>query len=108
MTTTRARVYRFGVETAYKGLAADAKQVIVNPDNFTSCTTQYLPGKRYLIFGERLPGSAQIRSGGCNGSRLTEYAAEDLRFLEEYRLGKATNSVYGRVLQWVTTDGRPD
>ncbi len=92
---------------AYKGLPAGVKQLVVNPDNLTTCATQYLPGKRYLIFGDRTPGTDQVRSGGCQGSRMAEHAVEDLQFLEAYRLGKATNSVHGRVLQWVTTIGRP-
>lgn len=81
--------------------------MVVNPDNFTSCQTEYKLGMRYLIFGSRLRGTDEVLSGGCHGSRIADTAAEDLRFLEAYRSNHVANSVYGRVLQWVTEIGRP-
>jgi hypothetical protein len=38
---------------------------------------------------------------------LSHYAKDDIEFFEAYRLGTASNSVYGRGLQWVTSIGRP-
>lgn len=104
---TRLRVFRFRVDAAYKGLPEDAAEVVVNPDNFTSCQTQYLTGKQYLVFARPLAGTNQLLSGACSGSRLVDYAKEDIAFLESYRDGQASNSVYGRVLHWVTSIGRP-
>src|SRR5260370_37705107 len=104
---TKLRVYRFRVDVPYKGLPEGTTEVIVNPDNFTSCQTEYKSGLRYLIFGTRFSGTDEVLSGGCHGSRLVEYAADDIRFLEAYRKNQASNSVYGRVLQWVTEIGRP-
>ncbi len=106
-TVSQARVYRFQVETPFKGLPQNVSEVVVNPDNFTSCQTVYKRGGRYLIFANRLAGTSQVLSGGCHGSRIADDAAEDLRFLEAYRRNQATNSVYGRVLEWVTEIGRP-
>jgi hypothetical protein len=100
-------VYRFQIETAYKGLPKTAAQIVVNPDNFTSCRTEYKSGVRYLIFGSKLAGTDEVLSGDCHGSRIAQYAAEDLTFLEAYRRNQSVNSVYGRVLQWVTSIGRP-
>jgi hypothetical protein len=104
---SRSRVYRFQVETPYKGLPQNAIEVVVNPDNFTSCQTEYKRGIRYLVFASRLAGTNEVLSGGCHGSRTADDAVEDLRFLEAYQRNKAANSVYGRVLQWVTEIGRP-
>ena len=56
-TASKNRVYRFQVETPYKGLSQNVTQVVVNPDNFTSCQTEYKLGMRYLIFGTRLRGT---------------------------------------------------
>ena len=106
-TAGKSRVYRFQVERLYKGLPQDVTEVVVNPDNFTSCQTEYKRGVRYLIFATRLAGTNEVLSGGCHGSRIADDAAEDLPFLEAYRRNQATNSVYGRVLQWVTEIGRP-
>lgn len=106
-STGPLRVYRFQIETAYKGLPKTTAQIVVNPDNFTSCQTEYKRGVRYLIFGSKLTGTDEVLSGGCHGSRIAQYAAEDLTFLEAYRRNQSVNSVYGRVLQWVTEIGRP-
>lgn len=38
---------------------------------------------------------------------MADYAKEEIQFLETYRLKQAGNSVYGRVLQWVTSIGHP-
>jgi hypothetical protein len=104
---SKSRVYRLQVDTPYKGLPQNVAEVVVNPDNFTSCQTEYKRGVRYLIFATRLAGTSEVLSGGCHGSRIADDAGEDLRFLEAYRSNQATNSVYGRVLQWVTDFGRP-
>jgi hypothetical protein len=104
---SNARIYRFRVETAYKGLPPTVEQIVVNPDNFTSCQTEYMRGVRYLVFASKLKGTAVVLAGGCHGSRLAGEAAEDIRFLEAFRANRAVNSVQGRVLQWVTEIGRP-
>jgi hypothetical protein len=106
-TASKFRVYRFQVETPYKGLPQNAAEVVVNPGNSTSCQAEYRRGVRYLIFASRLAGTNQALSAACQGSRIADDAGDDLRFLEAYRRNQATNSVYGRVLQWVTEIGRP-
>jgi hypothetical protein len=102
-----SHVVRFLVETVYKGLPPGTTEVIVNPENFTTCEAGYRNGARYLIFGHKLPGTDQVLSGTCDGSRLVKYAGDDLRFLESFRKNQAGNAVYGRVLQWVEAFGRP-
>lgn len=104
---TSTRVYRFRVDAAYKGLPVDTAEVTVNPDNFTSCRTRYLTGRQYLIFAHPVARTGQLMSGACAGSKLADYAKEDIQFLEAYRHGQAGNFVYGRVLQWLTDIGRP-
>ena len=104
----RFRVYRFRVQTAYKGLSPGATEVVVNPDNLTSCHREYNNGATYIVFGTTRGGSDEILSGGCHGSRLVEYAPDDVRFLEAYRNHRAANSVFGRVLQWGDRFGNND
>jgi hypothetical protein len=69
-TVSKFRVYRFQVETPHKGLPPNVAEVVVNPDDFTSCQTEYKRGMRYLIFASRLAGTNEVLSGGCHGSRL--------------------------------------
>lgn len=88
----------------YKGLSEDTKQVVVNPDNI--CEASYSLGKRYLVFGSREAGTDEVRSGACDGSRLADGEQADVQFLETYRLKQATNFVFGRVLQSITSIGR--
>lgn len=97
---SRARVYRFQVDTIYKGLPANARQLVIDP-GFVSCEQEYLPGKRYLVFASRVPETGEFFSGACHGSIMADYAKEDIRILETYRLQQAGNAVYGRVLQWL-------
>jgi hypothetical protein len=104
---SRLRVYRFQVDTTYRGLLPSVDHIVVNPDNFTSCQTEYRRGSRYLVFASRLAGTDEVISGGCHGSRLAEYATKDLAFLGAYRNNQAGRLVYGRVLQWATSIGRP-
>lgn len=101
------RDYRFRVETIYKGLKAGTVEVVVNPENFSSCRREFKQGARYLIFASTWPGSEVVYSGACHGSKLAEYAKEDLQFLEAYRKNEAGTSVHGRVLQWLSGTSPP-
>jgi hypothetical protein len=96
---TGAPVYRFEVETVYKGLPANTRDIIVDPDNLTSCHAVYKQAQRYLVFASRDKGTEVVSAGGCSGSRLAKYAADDLRFLDAYRNNQARNFVYGSVVQ---------
>jgi hypothetical protein len=68
-TASELRVYGFQVETPYKGLPQDVAEVIVNPDNFTSCQSEDKRGIRYLVFANRLAGTNEVLSGGCHRLR---------------------------------------
>jgi hypothetical protein len=100
-------LYRFQVEAAYKGLPPDMAQIVVDPDNITSCGTKYKLGVRYLIFANKLEGRDAVLSNDCAGSREADQAAEDLLFLEAYRRNEAVSFVYGVVLQGPTSIERP-
>jgi Carboxypeptidase regulatory-like domain/Polysaccharide lyase family 4, domain II len=106
-----ARVYRFRVDRAYKGLSKDKTDVVINPENSTSCARHYQVGKQYLMFAVPLqagnPHSEIYQSGGCSGSRRAEEAVRDIQFLDEFALGKSSTRIYGKTLQWVTSSGHP-
>ena len=100
--------YRFRVNRVYKGLDPATEEVIVNPENYTSCATEYLTGRTYIMFA--LVSSQKpllLVAGGCSGSRLADHNKADLDYLDSYAKGKTETAVYGRVLQWVTWIGLP-
>jgi hypothetical protein len=103
----RAELYRFAVETAYKGLAAEVKEVVIDPDNYTTCRARYTVGKRYLVYATQSRRGGRLVSANCHGSRRVEFAGDDIAYLESYRRGETGNFVYGRVLQGVPGFGRP-
>lgn len=104
-----AHLYRFRVESVYKGLNPRTTSVLVNPDNFTNCQTEYRVAERYVIFGTRSPGPAPVvMTGACSGSRLASDHQGDVRFLERYRDGKSITTISGHVVQAVELFGRPD
>ena len=62
-------IYRFRVERVYKGLDPETQEVLVNPENFTSCATEYPTGKTYLMFASVLSKEPlTVIAGGCSGS----------------------------------------
>src|SRR5436305_9863440 len=80
-----ARVYRFRIDKAYKGIDQRLREVLINPDNFTSCRTQYSVGSQYLVFAEKMhvgTSGKVFLSGGCSGSRLASLAKYDTAFLD--------------------------
>jgi len=50
---TQATLVRFDVEERFKGVAADASQIWIDPGSYTSCYEEYKLGERYLVFGGR-------------------------------------------------------
>jgi hypothetical protein len=50
---TQATLVRFDVEEHFKGIAADVRQVWVDPGSFTSCYENYKLGGRYLVFARK-------------------------------------------------------
>lgn len=101
-------LYRFRVQQVYKGLAPETKEVLVEVGTGTSCGTQYPKGKTYIMFASLLSQQPLIVSSWtCSGSRRADLNPADVDFLENYRQGKTTTAVYGKVLQWVTLYGRP-
>ena len=107
-----ARVYRVRVDKIYKGLPAGTREITLNPENFTSCRTEYSVGEQYLIFAAAPPLRGSERqtylAGGCSGSRRIEWAREDLAFLDEFAAGQSQTRVYGKILQWVDSFDRQD
>lgn len=106
---TSRRIYRVQVDRAFKGLEQGTSEILINPDNFTSCGTLYRIGKQYLFFAQKLPSNvgqeAEYIAGGCSGSRLANGASADLEFLEKYATGRSSTRVYGKALQWVDSLG---
>jgi len=101
-------IYRFRVLRVYKGLDPDIREVLVNPDTFTSCATEYPTGKTYLMFAGILSKDPlTLVAGGCSGSRRADLNKSDVDYLEGYVKGNTETVVYGKVLQWVTWIGRP-
>jgi hypothetical protein len=94
-------VYRFRVDRAYKGLADGVKEILIDPDNATSCRAEYRVGKEYLMFATQSHGA-----GECSGSRPVEWAAKDIEFLDYFARGQTITRVYGKTLQWVDGFGR--
>jgi hypothetical protein len=90
--------YRFDIEKAYKGLDLRAKTVNLIP-GFGDCGTEFSSGRRYIVFARRLEKSGDLVSGGCDGSRLADENAEDLRFLEAFAQSKFPTTISGAVLQ---------
>lgn len=112
--------YRFSVDEAFKGLEPEVREVIVDPDNSTSCRQSFQVGSLYLLFGRRSPlsgpsadaakaagalGGARgvpltsplVSTGQCTGTMLAEYAAEDLHYLRRFRTGSVQPYIYGHV-----------
>ncbi|MGJ5815392.1 carboxypeptidase regulatory-like domain-containing protein [Paludibaculum fermentans] len=112
--------YRFGVDEAFKGIGPEVRELIVDPDSFSSCRRSFELGRLYLIVGRQSPlnglagdaakahgalGGARgvpltapiVSAGQCTGTKLAEYATEDLKFLRKYRSGHVQPSVYGSV-----------
>jgi len=96
----RQSAYRFAVERSYRGLRLGTAEVLVDPDNSTSCGTRFELGVRYLVYASRREGEADVVfTSVCHGSHEAARAAGELRFLEAFRRGETTTAVYGRVLQ---------
>ncbi len=94
------RYYRFRVERIYKGLSTQAKEVIVDPDNMTSCGTDYRMGIKYVIFSYSLPSTNKlVRSGGCSGSFRAESNSDAIAYIEKYVRGEVKSEVWGKVFQ---------
>ncbi|MGC4056164.1 MAG: carboxypeptidase regulatory-like domain-containing protein [Paludibaculum sp.] len=112
--------YRFSVDEAFHGIGPEVREVIVDPDNSTTCRKSFEPGRLYLVVGHRsrmdglavnaakangaLGGSYGVPLDGpivstsqCGGSLPAEYAAEDLTFLRAYKTGNVQPYVYGQV-----------
>ncbi len=112
--------YRFSVDEAFKGLAPEVRELIVDPDNSTTCHRSFEVGRLYLVVGDRSPlnglaadaartsgalggpkgvpaGSPIVSTGQCTGTMLAEYAAEDLDYLRRYKSGQVQPYVYGSV-----------
>lgn len=103
-----AFLYRFSVEKVYKGLPPDTREILVNPDNFTSCQTEYPTGVSFLVLASPLSDSlGVVISGGCSGSRRASAAGEDIQFLDNYLRGEAQTTIHGAVLQYVPGLWRP-
>ena len=101
-------IYRFRVERVYKGLDPETQEVLVNPDNFTSCATEYPTGKTYLMFASVMSKEPlTLIAGGCSSSRRADLNKSDVEFLEGWVKGNTETVVYGKVLQWVDWIGRP-
>ncbi len=104
----RNRVYHFLVERVYKGMRPTTVEVTVNPDNFTSCGTEYRMGEQYIMFAAKAADGNMLLAGGCSGSRLAKFHSEDVTFLSKFAQGRSVTSVSGRVLQWINSFGWPD
>ncbi|HEV8145971.1 MAG TPA: carboxypeptidase regulatory-like domain-containing protein [Bryobacteraceae bacterium] len=105
----RARIYRFRVERAYKGLDPKTTSILVDPDNLTTCGTAYRAGGKYIIFGGGSPrDKSVVMSSQCSGSRLAANYPDDVRFLDQYSDGKSITKISGRVVQWLGRIGWPD
>jgi len=107
-TIARARVYRFQVDEIYKGLDAKTREVVIDPDNITSCQAEYRVGVRYIIFGDKRSGSEMIMAGECSGSRPAETHLDDVKFLGQFAAGNSQTAVSGRVVQGLMTIAWPD
>ncbi len=93
-------LYRFRVESVYKGLPPDTKQVLVDSGSSGMCGTEYPIGKRYIIFaGVRTDQPLVVFAGMCSGSRRADLNQEDVAFLESYVRGEHQTMVYGKVGQ---------
>lgn len=94
------RYYRFRVDRIYKGLSGQTKEIIVDPDNMTSCGTEYRMGVKYVIFSYASPLNKNIvRSGGCSGSFKAEPNSEAIAYIERYVRGELKSEVWGKVFQ---------
>jgi hypothetical protein len=108
--------YRFSVEEVFKGFAPDLKEVMVDPDNFTTCNISFSVGKRYLIAGIRgsrqgpaketavvdgvlFPASTEtiVYTGECWGSQEAEHAADDIAFLQQFVRSPPPARIFGSV-----------
>jgi len=112
--------YRFRVEEPFKGIDSSTKEVIVDPASGTSCQEEFAVGKRYLIsgYGNTLvsqlaaavtfggvpqsegphrPLGRLVVTGACSGSRLAEFASEDINFMRQYRAAPTPSSIFGYV-----------
>jgi hypothetical protein len=62
---TQRTLVKFDVKEAFKGLHPGTHDVWVDPGSFTSCYAEYVPGRRYLVFGygaTRMPTDAAAMS----------------------------------------------
>ena len=73
---TQATLVRFDVEEHFKGVAADVRQIWVDPGSFTSCYEDYKLGERYLVFAHKTQfqndsaAMTIMRDGGGKGKPL--------------------------------------
>jgi hypothetical protein len=106
-TDARNYLFRFRVESIYKGLLPDTREVLVDGGYSGMCGTAYPTGKRYIIFGgKKTNDPLLVMSGMCSGSRDADTHQEDIDFLESYKRGEPQTTiarVYGKVGQgsWV-------
>ncbi len=123
-TFVQRTLYKFQVKEAFKGLAADTKEVWVDPGSFTSCYAVYRIGKDYLVFaGEAWGGMGSspamtVAAPGkkakplpagftpdtpvyyapeCNGTRWADSANDEIGWLRLWRDGKTSTRAYGTV-----------
>lgn len=91
-------IYRFKVDAIYKGLTPGTSELMIDPGH-TACEGEFKNNTKYIVFAYKMEGSNQYVSNECSGSRPADYFPEDLRFLDLYRLHRASSFVFGRVLQ---------
>ncbi len=108
--------YRFSVDEAFKGIASNVKEVIVDPMSGTSCQDEYTVGKRYLIvsYGSAVsdqpfaatstgyptvaggrPQGPLVTTGVCSGSGQVEQAADDIAFARQYSRAPQPATIFG-------------
>jgi hypothetical protein len=99
-------IYRFKIESAYKGVANENNEVKVYGSAGTSCEVQYSIGTKYLMFAGKSANSPNtFFTNMCSGSRVANQAEID--YLDKFSKGETETIVFGQVLQWVTRIGVP-
>jgi hypothetical protein len=93
---SNVRICRLRIDRPFKGMQPGESTILLNPDKFiSSCQTQYLIGRQYLIFGGRIDGPrSTLISGACSGSRLAMTSNSGLK---KYVLPQTRTELLGKV-----------
>ena len=91
----RMRRVTFQVHQGWKGVQGDTVEAVTALDE-AGCGYSFEHGRRYLVFGRRVP-SGHLDVSRCSATRRFDAFGDDIRFLESLGRASAGGRIFGRV-----------